>query len=40
MQIEKRELRWGEVVLKSHSEGKNALSTLLNGKQRIELEKT
>ena len=35
---EQRELRWGDVVLKVKQN--NTLSSLLNGKQRLELEKT
>ena len=38
---EQRELRWADVVLKSEREGKQylALNTLVNGKQRLQLEK-
>ena len=35
---EQRELRWGDVVLKVNED--NALSSLLNGKQRLKLKKT
>ena len=38
---EQRELRWRDVVLKSYGKGKQyTLSTLVNGKQRLQLEKT